>query len=140
MNCSTPGLPVHHQLREFTQNHVHRVDHAIQPSHPLSSPLLLPPIPPIIRVFSNNQHFGTSWQIDRETMQTVPDFIFLGFQTTADGDCIHEIKRGLLLGRKAMINLYRVLKSREITFPPYSHIVKGPSTESYGFSSSYVQM
>ena len=53
MNCSTPGLPVHHQLPEFTQTHVHRVGIAIQPSHPLSSPLLLPPIPPSIRVFSS---------------------------------------------------------------------------------------
>ena len=53
MNCSTPGLPVHHQLPEFTQTHVHRISDAIQPSHPLSSLLLLPPIPPSIRVFSN---------------------------------------------------------------------------------------
>ena len=53
MNCSTPGLPVHHQLLEFTQTHVHQVGDAIQPSHPLSSPSLLPPIPPSIRVFSN---------------------------------------------------------------------------------------
>ena len=53
MNRSTPGLPVHHQLPEFTQTHVHRVGYAIQPSHPLSPLLLLPPIPPSIRVFSN---------------------------------------------------------------------------------------
>ena len=53
MNLSTPGLPVHHQLLESTQTHVHRVGDAIQPSHPLSSPSLLPPIPPSIRVFSN---------------------------------------------------------------------------------------
>ena len=53
MNCSMPDLPVHHQLPEFTQTHVHRVSNAIQPSHPLSSLLLLPPIPPSIRVFSN---------------------------------------------------------------------------------------
>ena len=53
MNRSTPGLPVHHQFSEFTQTHVHRVSDAIQPSHPLSSPSLLPPIPPSIRVFSN---------------------------------------------------------------------------------------
>ena len=53
MNCSTPGLPVHHQLPEFTQTHIHRVSDAIQPSHPGSSPFLLPPIPPSIRVFSN---------------------------------------------------------------------------------------
>ena len=53
MNCSTPGLPVHHQLPEFTQTHIHQVSDAIQPSHPLSSPLLLTPIPPSTRVFSN---------------------------------------------------------------------------------------
>ena len=61
MNCSTPGLPVHYQLPEFTQTHVHRVRDAIQPSHPLLSPLLLPPIPPCIRVFSNESTLGTRW-------------------------------------------------------------------------------
>ena len=57
----------------------------------------------------------TSWQIDRETMETVRDFIFLGSQITADGDCSHEIERCLLLGRKAVINLDSVLKGRAIT-------------------------
>ena len=57
----------------------------------------------------------TSWQIDGETMETVTDFIFLGFKITADGDCSHEIKRHLLLGRKAMTNLDSILKSRDIT-------------------------
>ena len=57
----------------------------------------------------------TSWQIDRETMETVTDFIFLGFKITADVDCSHEIKRCLLLGRKAMTNLESILKSRDIT-------------------------
>ena len=61
MNCSTPGLPVHHQLPEFTQTHVNRVSDAIQPSHPLSSPLLLPPIPPSIRVFSNESTLRMRW-------------------------------------------------------------------------------
>ena len=60
MNCSTPGPPIHHQLLEFTQTHVHRVSDAIQPSHPLS-PLLLPPIPPSIRVFSNESTFLMRW-------------------------------------------------------------------------------
>ena len=59
----------------------------------------------------------TSWQIDGETMQTVTDFIFLGSKITADGDCNHEIKRHLLLGRKVMINLDSILKSRDIIFP-----------------------
>ena len=59
----------------------------------------------------------TSWQIDGETMQTVTDFIFLGSKITADGDCSHRTKRGLLLGRKAMTNLDSILKSRDIIFP-----------------------
>ena len=59
----------------------------------------------------------TSWQIDGETMETVRDFIFLGSKITADGDCSHEIKRPLLLGRKAMTNLDSILKSRDITLP-----------------------
>ena len=59
----------------------------------------------------------TSWQIDGETMETMTDFIFLGSKTTADGDCSHEIKRHLLLGRKVMMNLDSILKSRDITLP-----------------------
>ena len=59
----------------------------------------------------------TSWQIDGETMETVTDFIFLGSKVTVDGDCSHEIKRSLLLGRKAMTNLDSILKSRDITLP-----------------------
>ena len=61
MNCSTPGLPGHHQLPEFTQTYVHRVSDAIQPSHPLSSPFLLPPTPPSIRVFSNESTLRMRW-------------------------------------------------------------------------------
>ena len=67
----------------------------------------------------------TSWQIDGETMETVTGFIFLGSKITADGDCSHEIKRRLLLGRKAMTNLDRVLKSRDIILPTKVHPVKG---------------
>ena len=59
----------------------------------------------------------TSWQIERETVETVIDFIFLGSKITADGDCSHEIKRPLLLGRKAMTNLDSIIKSRDITWP-----------------------
>ena len=66
----------------------------------------------------------TSWQIDGETMETVTDFIFLGSKITADGDCSHEIKRHLLLGRKAMTNLDSILKRRDITLPTKVHIVK----------------
>ena len=66
----------------------------------------------------------TSWQIDEETMETVSDFIFLGSQITADGDCNHEIKRCLLLGRKSMTNLDSILKSREITLPTKVCLIK----------------
>ena len=74
-----------------------------------------------------------SWQIDRETTETVTDFIFLGSKISADGDCSHEIKRHLLLGRKVMTNLDNMLKSRDITN-------KGSYSQSYGFSSSHVWM
>ena len=66
----------------------------------------------------------TSWQVDGETMETVRDFHFLGSKITADGDCSHEIKRHLLLGRKTMINLESILKSRDITLPTKVHLVK----------------
>ena len=66
----------------------------------------------------------TSWQIDGETMETVRDLIFLGSKITADGDCSHEIKRLLLLGRQAMTNLDSILKPRDITLPPKVHLVK----------------
>ena len=66
----------------------------------------------------------TSWQIDGEIMKTVTDLIFLGSKITEDGDCSHEIKRGLLLGRKAMTNLDSILKSRVITLPTKVHLVK----------------
>ena len=66
----------------------------------------------------------TSWQIDEETMETVRDFIFWGSKITADGDCSHEIKRFLLLGRKAVTNLDSLLKSRDITLPTKVHLVK----------------
>jgi len=66
----------------------------------------------------------TSWQIDGETMETVTDFILGGSKITADGDCNHEIKRCLLLGRKAMINLGNILKSRDITLPTKVRLVK----------------
>ena len=66
----------------------------------------------------------TSWQIGGETVQTVADFIFMGSKITADGDCSHEIKRRLLLGRKVMTNLESIFKSRDITFPTKVHLVK----------------
>ena len=66
----------------------------------------------------------TSWQIDGETIETVRDFILGGSKITADGDCSHEIKRHLFLGRKAMINLDSILKSKDITLPTKVHLVK----------------
>ena len=77
----------------------------------------------------------TLWQIDGETMETVADFIFLGSKITANGDCSHEIKRCLLLGRKIMTNLDSILKSRDITLPTKVCLVKA-----IGFSSSHVWM
>ena len=73
----------------------------------------------------------TSWEINGETVETVSDFIFLGSKITTDGECSHEIKRHLLLGRKVMTNLDSIFKSRDITD-------KGPSSQRYGFSSSHV--
>ena len=75
----------------------------------------------------------TSWQTDGETGETVRDFIFLGFKITADGNCSHDIKRRLLLGRKAMTNLDSILKSRDI----YYFTDKDPSSQNYGYSSSH---
>ena len=75
----------------------------------------------------------TSWQIDGETVETVSDFIFLGSKITADGDCSHEIKRRLLLGRKVMTNLDSIFKSRDIAN-------KGSSSQGYGFSCGHVWM
>ena len=77
----------------------------------------------------------TSWQIDGETVETVSDFIFLGFKITADGDFSHEIKRHLLLGRKAMTNLDSISKKQRHYFAN-----KGPSSQGYGFSSGHVWM
>ena len=76
----------------------------------------------------------TSWEIDGETVETVSDFIFWGSKITADGDCSHEIKRRLLLGRKVMTNLDSIFKSRDIT------LNKGLSSQGYGFSSGHVWM
>ena len=76
----------------------------------------------------------TSWQIDGETVETVPDFIFLGSKITVDGDCSHEIKRHLLLGRKVITNQQHIEKQR------HYFVHKGPSSQGYGFSSSHVWM
>ena len=77
----------------------------------------------------------TSWQTDGETLETVTDFILLGSKITADGDCSHEIKRRLLLGRKPMANLDSIIKKQRHYFAN-----KGPSSQSHGFSSGYVWM
>ena len=79
----------------------------------------------------------TSWQVDGETVETVADFIFLGSKITADGDCSHEIKRHLLLGRKVMTTLDSILKSRDITLPTKVHLIKamGFPVVMYGYES-----
>ena len=81
-------------------------------------------IPDIICLYILASGPITSWQIDGETVETVADFIFLGLKITADGDCSHEIKRRLLLGRKVMTNLDSILKSRDITLSTKVHLVK----------------
>ena len=83
----------------------------------------------------------TSWQTDGKTNETVRDFIFLGSKITADGDCSHEIKRHLLLGRKAMPNLERVLRSREITLPRKIQLVKAMvfPVVMYGYESQTIK-
>ena len=78
----------------------------------------------------------TSWEIDGETLETVSDFVFWGSKITADGDCSHEIKRRVLLGRKVMTNLDSIFKSRDITLPTKS----SPSSQGYGFSCGHVWM
>ena len=75
----------------------------------------------------------TSWEIDGETVETVSDFVFWGSKITADGDCSHEIKRSLLLGRKVVTKIDCIFKSRDI-------VNKGPSSQGYGFSSGHVWM
>ena len=82
----------------------------------------------------------TSQQIDRETVETVAEFIFWGSKITVDGDCSHEIKRCLLLGRKVMTNLDSILKSRDIKKQRHYFDHKCPSCQGYGFSSSHVWM
>ena len=77
----------------------------------------------------------TSWEIDGETVETLTDFIFLGSKTTVDGDCRHETRRLLLLGRKVMTNLDRILKKQRYYFAN-----EGPSGQGYGFSSGHVWM
>ena len=132
MDYSPPGSSGHHQLPELAQTHVNRVGDAIQPSHPLLSPS-----PPAFhlsqhQVFSIEsvlcirwpKYYTTSWEIDGETVETVSDFIFLGSKITTDGDCSHEIKRCLLLGRKVMTNLDSIFKSRDITLPTKVRLVK----------------
>ena len=107
MDRSTPGLPVHHQLPEFTQAHVHWVGDAIQPSHPLSSPS-----PP---AFSSSQHQSLFQWVS--SLHQVAKGLALQL-------CSHEIKRRLLLGRKVMTNLDSILKSRDIRDITKVHLVK----------------
>ena len=121
MNHSTPGLPVHHKLPEFTQTHIHRVGW-ISLSHVKRRVKKLKLNIQKTKIMVSGPI--TSWQIDGETVEIVADFIFLGLKITADGACSHEVKRHLLLGRKVMINLDSILKSRDITLPTKVHLDK----------------
>ena len=121
MNHSTPGLPLHHKLPEFTQTHIHRVGW-ISLSHVKRRVKKLKLNIQKTKIMVSGPI--TSWQIDGETVEIVADFIFLGLKITADGACSHEVKRHLLLGRKVMINLDSMLKSRDITLPTKVHLVK----------------
>ena len=82
----------------------------------------------------------TSWEIDGETVETVSDFIFGGSKITTDGDCSHEIKKCLLLGRKVMTNLDIILKSTQMLAKRHYFANNGPSGQGYGFSSGHVWM
>ena len=110
MDCSTPGLPVHHQLLEFAQTHVHWVGDAIQPSHPLLSPS-----PP---AFSLSRHHGL-FQCTVYGLGQICNHYSIIHNT-----CSHEIKRCLLRGRRVMTNLNSILKSRDITLPTKVRLVK----------------
>ena len=116
MNHSTPGLPVHHQLLESSQTHVHWVRDAIQPSHPLLSPS-----PPALNL---SQHQGLfQWASSSHQVAKVLE-LQLQNQITADGDSSHEIKGSLLFGRKVMTNPDSILKSRDITLSTKVRLVK----------------
>ena len=119
MDCSMPGFPVHHQLPGLAQTNFHQVGDSKEELKNL-----------LIKAKEESEKGGlklniqntkimesspiTSWQIDGETMETVTDFILWGSKITAKGDCSHEIKRRLLLGRKAMTNLESILKRRDV--------------------------
>ena len=89
-----------------------------------SGGLVFPSLSEFSTVYCDPHSPITSWQIDEERVETMSDFIFLGSKITADGDCSHEIKRRLLLGRNVMTNLDNILKSRDITLPKKVHLVK----------------
>ena len=145
MNCSTPGLPVHHQLPELAQaeikiagRNINNLRYADDTTLMAESEEELKSL--LMKVKEESEKVGlklniqktnimasgpiTSWEIDGETVETVADFILGGSKITADGDCSHEIKRHLLLGRKVITNLDSKFKSRDITLPTKVHLVK----------------
>ena len=124
LHCSMPGFPVLHHLPEFAQTHVHWFGDAKKASWwgesgKWKSWLRLNIQKKKIKASGTI----TSWEIDEETVETVSDFIFLGSKITTDGDCNHEIKRRLLLGRKVMTNLDSIFKSRDVTLPTKVRLV-----------------
>ena len=121
-DCRLPGSSVHGIFQAKSTGvgcHCLLPDPGIEPGSPTFQADALTSEPP-----GKSHQVITSWQIDGETMETVTDFIFLGSKITADGDCNHEIKRCLLLGRKAMTNLDSVLKIRDVTLPTKVRLVK----------------
>ena len=125
MNHSTPGLPVHHQLSEFNQTHVHRVSDAIQTSHPLSPLLLLPPIPPSIRVFSNESTFRMRWpkywsfSFSIIPSKDIPGLIFR--MDWLDLLAVHGTLKSLLQHHKVVVQEHQLLGA-ELSSQSNSHI------------------
>ena len=125
MDCSTPGLPVRHQLPEFTQTHVHWVGDAIQPSHPLVSTSPLPSIFPSIRVFSDESALHIRGPKYRSFSFSIsPSNEYSGLISLGWTGWIFLLSKEDLLGRKAMTNLDSILKCRGITLPTMVHIGK----------------
>ena len=125
--------PPHHSSRIFIQAHSHLPFAPPSPACPWIPAFCLGAISPPMRQLKPNIQKTktmasgpiTSWQTDGETVETVSDFILWGSKITADGDCSHEIKRHLFLGKKVMTNLDSILKSRDVTLPTKVHLVKG---------------
>ena len=123
MDCSTPGFLVHHQLPELAQTHVHWVGDAFQPSYSLLSPSLPALYHTCLIVLPKCKYSASVERMNNINVWKWQTLFFRGSKITADGDCSHEIKRCLLLGRKAMTDLDSILKSRDMTLLTKVHLV-----------------